>query len=105
MRQRISFSFEVASSPAPPHSSLAQTSDRHQSPDARQGPAAQTISTRTLLDIFELRVLIRAGRPCTVCTSAVHGGRKIRKPVTGSADIIPAVSAKRESFFALRRIF
>src|SRR2546430_6036397 len=83
MRQRISFSFEVESSTATSHSSLAQLSERHQSPDARQGPAAQTISPRTLLDIFGLRALMRAGRPRTVCTSAFHGGRKIRKPITG----------------------
>src|ERR1041384_2528128 len=82
MRQRISFSLEVASSTATSHSSLAQTSDRHHSPDARQGPAAQTISPRSLLDIFGLRALMRAGRPCATFTSAFHGGRKIRKPIT-----------------------
>src|SRR5439155_20552423 len=72
---------EVGSTTATSHSSLAHTSARHQSPDARHGPEAQTILPLTLRD-ESARALMRVGRPLMVCTSACHGGRKTLKPIT-----------------------
>ena len=63
------------------HSSLAQTSVRHQSPEIRHGPEAQITLPRTRQDEFTLCALMRAGRPCMVCTSARQGGRKTLNPI------------------------
>src|ERR1700730_16116121 len=63
------------------HSSLAQTSVRHQSPDVRQGPETQITLPRTTHDEFKSRALIRVGRPRMVCTSARHDGRKTLNPI------------------------
>src|SRR5712664_2194319 len=101
MRQSASLSCEAESITATSHSSLAQTSPRHQSPEVRHGPEAQTILPRTLPDEFA-RVLMRVGCPRIVCTSARHGGRKTLKPIIGSAGILPALSAKREPVFMFR---
>src|ERR1700681_4684107 len=60
------------------HSSRAQKSERHQSPDVRHGPATQTTFPYTLL--FLSQALISRGYPCSACTMARNGGRKTRKP-------------------------
>src|ERR1044071_6156986 len=82
MRQMISLSRELGSISATSHSSLDHTSDRHQSPDPRQGPAAQTTRPRIRLDACGPRALTRAGFPPVVSTSTRHAGRKILKPMT-----------------------
>src|SRR3989441_12901183 len=102
MRQSTSLCPPLESAIATSHSSLAQTSARHQSPEERHGPEAQTIFPRIALDASTLRAAIRTGAPRDVRTSARQGGRKILKPITGSAGVLPALSAKREP---LRTIF
>src|SRR2546426_6697404 len=64
------------------HSSLTQTSARHQSPEVRHGPEAQITLPRTRPADFTSYALMRVGRPCLVCTSARQGGRKTLNPIT-----------------------
>src|SRR5437588_10076874 len=96
MRQSTSLCLLLESATATSHSSLAQTSARHQSPEERHGPEAQTISPRIALDASLLRAAMRTGSPSRVCTAACQDGRKILKPITGSAGVPPALSAKSE---------
>src|SRR5438045_8487782 len=81
MRQSTSLSPPLEFATATSHSSLAQTSARHQSPEERHGPEAQTIFPRIALDASTLRAAIRTGSPSRVCTSARHDGRNILKPI------------------------
>src|SRR5207237_4251084 len=106
MRQSTSLCPPLESAIATSHSSLAQTSARHQSPEERHGPEAEIIFPRTVQGAFTLRALMRTGSPRDVRTSARQGGRKILKPITGSAGVSPALSAKREplpTFFRILR--
>src|SRR5260370_28283116 len=64
------------------HSSLAKTSERHQSTEVRHGPEAQITLPRTRHDDVTSCALMRVGCPCIVCTSARQGGRKTLKPIT-----------------------
>src|SRR5437899_9482727 len=64
------------------HSSLAQTSSRHHSPEALHGPDACTILPRTRQADVGPPALIRDGNPYIVTTFATNGGRKILKPIT-----------------------
>src|SRR5262249_45190475 len=82
MRQSTSPSFDFGSTTATSHSSRAQTSLRHQSPEPRHGPEAHTICPRMFATGLLLRVSIRVGFPSLLPTSARHAGRKIRKPIT-----------------------
>src|SRR6184192_4348677 len=81
MRQSTSLCPPLESAIATSHSSLAQTSAPHQSPEERHGPEAQTIFPRIALDASTLRAAIRTGAPSRVCTSARHDGRNILKPI------------------------
>src|SRR5207248_8784095 len=81
MRQSTSLSPPLEFATATAHSSLAQTSARHQSPEERHGPEAQTILPRIALDASMLRAAMRTGSPRRVCTAARHGGRNILKPI------------------------
>src|SRR5581483_2052551 len=60
------------------HSSRAQGSCSHQSPEERQGPACHKMSP----PISFLFALMRAGMPSHMVTVAAIGGRKRRKAVT-----------------------
>src|SRR6266404_4032657 len=103
MRQSTSTCSELELLTATSHSSLAQRSARHQSPEVRQGPEAQTTWPRITYDEDAPRALIRAGRCCMLCTSAGHGGRKTLNPIAGNSGL-PVLSAGREvlpAFFPL----
>ena len=69
----------VASCKAISHSSRAQPSCSHQSPEERQGPAAQRISPHISLRFGHA---MRTGRPSRRVTAACTGGRKMRSAVT-----------------------
>src|SRR5260221_14231217 len=99
MRHSTSFGSEVEPATAMSHSSLAQMSVRHQSPEVRQGPEAQIIFPRTRQDELILCVLMRPGRPFLICTSARHGGRKTLKPITHRR--LPIADCRWEFIFFL----
>src|SRR5947199_6654926 len=81
MRQSTSLCPPLESAIATSHSSLAQTSAPHQSPEERHGPEAQTIFPRIALDAAMLRAAMRTGSPARVCTSGRHEGRNMLKPI------------------------
>src|SRR5580704_7945595 len=66
------------------HSSRAQPSCSHQSPDERQGPAAQRISPCISLCLGQL---MDAGLPSCKVTATSTGGRKMRSAVTRSSEL------------------
>src|SRR5229473_5681102 len=74
----------AASCKAISHSSRAHPSCSHQSPEARQGPAAQRISPHISLRFGHA---MRVGLPSSRVTVACAGGRKIRSAVTAFSPV------------------
>src|SRR5712692_5213773 len=106
MRQSISLCPPFESATDTSHSSLAQASAHHQSPEALHGPAARIILPRTVHDEFIPRALISVGRPPIVLTSARHACRNTLNAIIGSADVLSALSPKRDpssTFFLVLR--